>query len=72
MKGGVFTETKGKIKEGGLRTALKAKDTYKFTKGSLLKLLKNTEGDKFEFQGNKFTMTSKLRKQIQLALNMMK
>ena len=66
----LFEATKGKIKEGGLRKALKVDKSYKFRKPALNKLLKHQVGDKFEFEGNSFRMTEKLRKQVQLALNM--
>lgn len=69
---GVFTETEGKIKEGGLRKALKVDKDYKFTKTALSPLLKHDIGDKFKFQNKQFIMTDKLKKQIRLALNMMK
>ena len=68
----LFEEVEGKIKEGGLRKALKVDKDYKFKKPVLNKLLKHEEGHTFEFEGNSFKMTEKLRKQIQLALNMMK
>ena len=69
---GVFTETEGKIKDGGLRKALKVDKDYKFSSSSLKPLLKHEEGKKFTFQDNQFFMSEKLKKQIQLAVNMMK
>lgn len=60
------------IKEGGLRSSLKVPKDYKFTKSKLRPLLKHEEGKAFEFEGKKIKMSEKLRKQIQLALNMMK
>jgi hypothetical protein len=69
---GLFEETKGTIKEGGLRKALKVGADYKFTRPKLMKLLKVEEGKSFEFEGKTHKMTEKLRKQIQLAVNMMK
>lgn len=69
---GVFTETAGEIKEGGLRKALKVDKDYKFTKSDLLPLLKHEEGKSFMFQGKKFMMTTTLKKKIRLAVNMMK
>ena len=69
---GLFEATDGKIKEGGLRKSLKVDKDYKFKKGILNRLLKHEEGASFTFDGNTFKMTSKLRKQIQLAVNMMK
>ena len=68
----LYEATDGKIKEGGLRRALKVDKDYKFKKGVLQKLLKHEEGKKFDFEGHSFTMTEKLRKQIQLAVNMLK
>lgn len=61
-----------KIKEGGLRAAMKVGKDYKFTKSKLSPLLKHEIGKSFEFEGKKIKMTEKLRKQIQLAINMMK
>lgn len=69
---GLFEETKGTIKEGGLRKALKVSADYKFTRPKLTKLLKVDEGKSFEFEGKSHKMTEKLKKQIQLAINMMK
>ncbi len=69
---GVFDETKGKIKEGGLRKALKVDKDYKFTRPKLTKLLKLDDGAKFDFEDNQFKMTDSLKKKIQLAVNMMK
>ena len=68
----LYEATDGKIKEGGLRRALKVDKDYKFKKGVLQKLLKHEEGKKFDFEGHTITMTEKLRKQIQLAINMLK
>tara|TARA_Y100001963_G_C6713400_1_gene415378 strand:- start:418 stop:729 length:312 start_codon:yes stop_codon:yes gene_type:complete len=69
---GIFEATEGKIKEGGLRKALGVEKDYKFTKSVLNKLLKNEVGKKFDFQGKKYMMSERLKKQLQLALNMMK
>lgn len=71
-KDGVFDETEGKIKEGGLRRSLKVDKDYKFTKSALQPLLKHDVGDKFKFQDKSITMTDKIKKQIRLAINMMK
>ena len=68
----LYDEVKGKIKSDGLRKALKVDKEYKFKKPALNKLLKHEEGAKFSFEGHEFKMTEKLRKQVQLALNMMK
>jgi len=69
---GVFEATEGKIKEGGLRKALKVDDDYVFKIGVINKLLKHEVGDRFEFEDNKIKMTERLKKQLQLAKNMMK
>ena len=69
---GVFTATEGAIKEGGLRKSLKVDKDYKFTKSDLSPLLKHEDGKSFTFQGKRFKMTDKLKKQITLAINMMK
>jgi len=72
-EGGVFSETEGKIKEGGLRRALKIKtDGEPLTKKELSPLLKHDNDKTFQFRGNSIKMTDKLKKQIRLALNMMK
>ncbi len=68
----LFSETAGKIKDGGLRKALKVDKDYKFSKSDLAPLLKNDVGDKFRFQNKNFTMTERMKKMIRLALNMMK
>ena len=60
------------IKKGGLRNSLKVDKDYKFTKSKLRPLLKHEEGKPFEFEGKKIKMTEKIRKQIQLALNLLK
>ena len=67
---GVFSETEGNIKQGGLRTALKVDKDYKFTKSDLATLLKHESGKSFMFQGKRFKMTDKLKRQLTLALNM--
>ncbi len=69
---GVFEETENKIKEGGLRTALRVDKDYKFSKADLSPLLKHDVGDKFKFQNKNFTMTDRMKKMIRLAINMMK
>ena len=68
---GVFTETKD-IKDGGLRTSLKVGKDHKFTVKELTPLLKVEPSKKFSFLGKDFTMTDRMKKQIQLAVNMMK
>ena len=69
--GGLYDQTKN-VKDGGLRRALKVGDTHKFTVSQLQPLLKIENGKKFMFMGKEFVMDEKLRKQIQLAVNMMK
>ena len=68
---GVFTATENKIKEGSLRKSLRVDKDYKFSKSDLSTILKHEEGKSFNFQGKKFKMTDRLKKQITLALNMM-
>ena len=60
------------IKKGGLRNSLKVDKDYKFSKSKLRPLLKHEEGKTFDFEGKKIKMTEKIRKQIQLAINLMK
>jgi hypothetical protein len=60
------------IKKGGLRNSLKVDKDYKFTKSKLRPLLKHEEGKAFDFEGKRIKMTEKIRKQIQLAINLMK
>lgn len=69
---GVFDAVKNKIKDGGLRKALKVDKDYKFSKSDLAPLLKHDIGIKFKFQNKNFTMTERMKKMIRLALNMMK
>jgi hypothetical protein len=69
---GVFTETEGDIKEGGLRKMLKVKDDYKFKLPELRKLDKVEIGKQFSFQDKVFKMTKLMKKRITLAINMMK
>jgi len=61
-----------KIKEGGLRASLKVDKDYKFTKSKLTPLLKKEVGSTFKFEGRNIKMTEKIKKQIRLAINMMK
>lgn len=69
---GLFTETEGEIKEGGLRKMLKVKKDFKFKLPELRKLSKLDEGKEFKFEGKDFKMTKLMKKRIQLAINMMK
>ncbi len=68
---GLYEETT-KIKQGGLRSSLKVPMTYKFTVRALTPLLKVDIGKKFTFLEKEFTMTERMKKQIQLAINMLK
>jgi len=58
--------------KGGLHKSLKVGEDYKFKKGELRKANKTEVGEMFDFHGKKHKMTSKLKKQITLALNLMK
>lgn len=69
---GVFTETEGEIKEGGLRKMLKVKDDYKFKLPELKKLDKIETGKQFSFDDKVFKMTKLMKKRITLAINMLK
>ncbi|MHA2182091.1 MAG: hypothetical protein ACXAAH_11785, partial [Promethearchaeota archaeon] len=60
------------FKKGGLRKALKVGDDYKFKKSELNKLKKVEVGERFDFHSKKHKMTSRLKKQITLAVNLMK
>lgn len=60
------------IRKGGLHQSLDVPDDYTFTT-KVLKSLKQVEvGDSFMFRRKKFKMTGKLKKQIVLAINLMK
>lgn len=63
---------KVRFKRGGLRKAMKVGEDYKFKKSELRKANKTEVGEMFEFHGKKHKMTSRLKKQITLALNLMK
>ena len=69
---GVFDATKGKIREGGLRRALRVEKDYKFKRPELMRLLKIEVGSKFDFGAHTIKMTEKLQRQLQLAVNMLK
>ena len=65
--------TESKIKESGLRKSLNITDnSYKLTKPVLNKLLQNEINKIFMFRDKKIKMTTKLKKQLQLAVNMTK
>jgi len=61
-----------KIKEGGLRSSLKVDKDYKFSKSKLAPLVKKEVGTTFKFEGRNIKMTEKIKKQVRLAINMMK
>ena len=61
-----------KFSKGGLHKSLKTPDDYKFKKSELRKLNKVEIGDMFDFQKKKMKMTSRIKKQITLGLNLMK
>ena len=68
----LYEAVDGKIKEGGLHRSLKVDKDYTFKKPQLLKLLKMEVGESFKFEGKSIKMTERLKKQLQLAVNMMK
>ena len=71
----VTVELDGKkvsFKDGGLRKALKVGAEHTFNKKELRKANKTEVGESFDFNGEQHKMTSKLKKQITLALNLMK
>lgn len=68
---GLFEETEGKIKEGGLRKFLSLKKDEKVTLPELRKLVKVDPGSTITFRGRKLAQTDKSLKQARLALNMM-
>ncbi len=61
-----------KFNQGGLHKSLKAPEGYKFKKSELRKLNKVEVGDMFTFQGQEMKMTSRIKKQLTLGLNLMK
>ena len=69
--GGVFEETEGKIKEGGLRKFLSLKKDEKVTLPELRRMVKVEPGGSIAFRGKKLVQTDKSLKQARLALNMM-
>jgi len=68
----LFDEVQGKIKDGGLRKSLKLKEDDKpLKKSELQKIEKTEDGKLFSFRSSKIKMTPKLKKQLNLAINMM-
>lgn len=63
---------KVKFRKGGLKKSLKVGEDYTFKRSELNKLKKIEVGESFEFHKKKMKMTSKLKKQITLGLNLMK
>jgi len=68
----VIDGEKIKFRKGGLHKSLKVGEDYKFKKGELNKIKKVEVGDMFDFHGKKMKMTSRLKKQVTLGLNLMK
>ena len=68
----LFQAVKGKIKIGGLHDSLKVPRDFTFKVYILNRLKKIETGEKFTFEGNNLKMSERIKKQIQLALNMMK
>lgn len=60
------------FKKGGLHKSLKVSPDYTFKKSELRKLNKLPVGEKFDFKGNDIKMTSRIKKQLTLGLNLMK
>jgi hypothetical protein len=61
-----------KFKGGALHAALKTPKGHTFKRATLNKIQKVAVGDEFEFLGKKRKMTTKLKKQVTLGLNLMK
>jgi hypothetical protein len=72
METAVLDGKKVKFRKGGLKKSLKVGDDYTFKRSELNKLKKVEVGDEFMFHKKKMKMTSKLKKQIVLGLNLMK
>ncbi len=68
----LFEEVEGKIKDGGLRKSLKVKDDKPLKITELRKAAKVEAGKEFTFRGTKLKMTPRMKRQIGLAINMMK
>ena len=60
------------FQKGGLHRSLKVPEEYTFKRSELNKLKKIEVGELFKFKKNEIKMTSKLKKQLILALNLMK
>ena len=63
---------KVKFEKGGLKKALDVPEDYTFSEKELERLKAHELGKRFQFKGKKFTMDEKLKKQITLALTLMK
>ncbi len=72
METAVLDGKKVKFRKGGLHKSLKVGDDYTFKRSELNKLKKVEVGDEFTFHKKKMKMTSRLKKQITLGLNLMK
>tara|TARA_R110000803_G_scaffold142178_1_gene208523 strand:+ start:1620 stop:2030 length:411 start_codon:yes stop_codon:yes gene_type:complete len=72
METAVLDDKKIKFRKGGLKKSLKVGEDYTFKRSELNKLKKIEVGETFDFHKKKMKMTSKLKKQITLGLNLMK
>jgi hypothetical protein len=72
METAVLDDKTIEFRKGGLHKSLKVGDDYTFKRSELNKLKKVEVGDSFDFHKKKMKMTSKLKKQITLGLNLMK
>ncbi len=61
-----------KFEKGGLKKSLGVSDDYTFTTRELERIKGHEIGKKFQFKGKRFEMDDKLKKQVVLALNLMK
>jgi hypothetical protein len=61
-----------KFEKGGLKKSLGVSDDYTFSTRELERIKGHEIGKKFQFKGKKFEMDDKLKKQVVLALNLMK
>jgi len=66
VKGGVI-----KFKKGGLHDSLKVPESYKFTKAQIGRYAEKDVGDMIRIGGNSIKITSKIKKQINLAKTLM-
>tara|TARA_R110000787_G_scaffold95864_4_gene199093 strand:+ start:114 stop:506 length:393 start_codon:yes stop_codon:yes gene_type:complete len=66
VKGGVI-----KFKKGGLHDSLKVPESYKFNKAQIGRYAEKDVGDMIRIGGNSIKITSKIKKQINLAKTLM-